>query len=450
MLTMFVIISWKYFGFHMILMLAGLQGIPRELEEAALIDGADTRQAFRYVTLPLLGPDDPRLGLPVDHRRAPAVRHGLGHDRRRPAQRLEHDGDLRCSRPGSSAPRWATAAALAVILFLFSLVVALRTSGSCCGATPRARSPRTVADPMATTTGTSVSAAADARRRTGLRVARPSLLGIVAYVVLRRRRRGDPRSRSATRSSAVSRPTASWRPTPARSCPTRGSSRTTTDVLVGKSAPTFWGEFGNSLVIAVISVTIAVVFASMAAFVFARMQFRGREALFTLFVFGLLFPTAVAILPLFILVRQLGLSGNPLGVALPQAAFALPLTIVILRPFFRSIPAELEDAARIDGCSSFGFFWRVLLPLGPARAGDGQRARRRRRPGTPSCCRWSCSTARTSGRCRWALRTSRPSTRPTRRASSPSPWSAIIPAIIFYAIAERQLVGGLTSGAVKG
>ena len=56
MLTLFVIISWKYFGFHMILMLAGLQGIPRELNEAALIDGADRRQAFRFVTLPLLGP----------------------------------------------------------------------------------------------------------------------------------------------------------------------------------------------------------------------------------------------------------------------------------------------------------------------------------------------------------------------------------------------------------
>ncbi len=56
MITLFVIISWKYFGFHMILMLAGLQGIPRELEEAALIDGADRRQSFRYVTLPLLGP----------------------------------------------------------------------------------------------------------------------------------------------------------------------------------------------------------------------------------------------------------------------------------------------------------------------------------------------------------------------------------------------------------
>jgi raffinose/stachyose/melibiose transport system permease protein len=56
MFTLFVIVSWKYFGFHMILMLAGLQGIPRELQEAALIDGANPRQAFRYVTLPLLGP----------------------------------------------------------------------------------------------------------------------------------------------------------------------------------------------------------------------------------------------------------------------------------------------------------------------------------------------------------------------------------------------------------
>ena len=99
--------------------------------------------------------------------------------------------------------------------------------------------------------------------------------------------------------------------------------------------------------------------------------------MYTLFVFGLLFPTAVAILPLYILIRQLGLSGNLLGVALPQAAFGLPLSIVILRPFFRSIPVELEDAARIDGCGSFGFFWRVLLPLVAAGPRDRQRARDR-------------------------------------------------------------------------
>ena len=74
--------------------------------------------------------------------------------------------------------------------------------------------------------------------------------------------------------------------------------------------------------------------AALAAFVFARFAFPGREVLYAVFTLGLLFPVAVAILPIFIMVRNLGLLDNPLGVALPQAAFGLPLTIVILRPFF--------------------------------------------------------------------------------------------------------------------
>ena len=132
---------------------------------------------------------------------------------------------------------------------------------------------------------------------------------------------------------------------------------------LGRERPAFWGELFNSVLVAIVAVGVTVGCASAAAFVFARIRFRGREAMYTLFVFGLLFPTAVAILPLYILIRQVGLSGSLLGVALPQAAFGLPLSIVILRPFFRSIPIELEDAARMDGCGSFGFFWRVLLPL---------------------------------------------------------------------------------------
>ena len=70
---------------------------------------------------------------------------------------------------------------------------------------------------------------------------------------------------------------------------------------------------------------------AMAAFVFARFAFRGREFLFTLFAIGLMFPFAVAILPLFVLLRGMGLLDNPLGVILPQAAFGLPITIIILR-----------------------------------------------------------------------------------------------------------------------
>jgi raffinose/stachyose/melibiose transport system permease protein len=222
-----------------------------------------------------------------------------------------------------------------------------------------------------------------------------------------------------------------------------------TDVLFGANAAVFWREAANSLIVATIAVTLTVGLASLAAFAFARFVFRGREATYTLFVFGLLFPSAVAILPLYILVRQLGLSGNLLGVALPQAAFALPLTIIILRPFFRSIPVELEDAARIDGCSSFGFFWRVLLPLArPALATVSVLA---------IVTTWNAfllPLILLNGADQWTL--------PLGVMNFSTEYSsdearvlaftvvALIPAVVFYAFAERQLVGGLTSGAVKG
>jgi ABC-type sugar transport system, permease component len=222
-----------------------------------------------------------------------------------------------------------------------------------------------------------------------------------------------------------------------------------TDVLFGENAAAFWREAANSLIIAAVAVTATVGLASLAAFVFARMVFRGREAIYTLFVFGLLFPSAVAILPLYILVRQLGLSGNLLGVALPQAAFALPLTIIILRPFFRSIPLELEDAAKIDGCSSFGFFWRVLLPLArPALATVSVLA---------IVSTWNAfllPLILLNGEDQWTL--------PLGVMNFAGQYSAdqarilaftvvaIAPAVVFYIAAERQIVGGLTSGAVKG
>ncbi len=222
-----------------------------------------------------------------------------------------------------------------------------------------------------------------------------------------------------------------------------------TDVLFGQNAATFWQEMANSLIIAVVAVGLTVGLASLAAFVFARMVFPGREAMYLLFVFGLLFPSAVAILPLYILVRDIGLSGNLLGVALPQAAFALPLSIVILRPFFRSIPTELEDAARIDGCGSFGFFWRVLLPLArPALATVSVLA---------IVTTWNAfllPLILLNGADQWTL--------PLGVMNFSTEYSsdqarvlaftvvALIPAVVFYAFAERQLVGGLTQGAVKG
>lgn len=128
--------------------------------------------------------------------------------------------------------------------------------------------------------------------------------------------------------------------------------------------PDFWRYALNSAVIAAITTVVTVMLGVMAAYPLARYRFRFREPLFMVFVLGLLFPLAVAIIPLFILVtRDLGLGNTWWGVALPQAAFALPMTVVILRPFLAALPQELEDAALIDGASRVGVFWRIALPL---------------------------------------------------------------------------------------
>jgi raffinose/stachyose/melibiose transport system permease protein len=125
----------------------------------------------------------------------------------------------------------------------------------------------------------------------------------------------------------------------------------------------FWQAVYNSMVIAVIATGLAVALGSMAAFALSRYTFRGREGLFLLFVAGLLFPLNTAALPLFLQLQQLGLNDNLFGVALPEAAFSLPVTIVIMRPFMRSIPGELEDAAIVDGATRIRFFLRILVPL---------------------------------------------------------------------------------------
>ncbi|MFD0466988.1 carbohydrate ABC transporter permease [Nonomuraea thailandensis] len=192
-----------------------------------------------------------------------------------------------------------------------------------------------------------------------------------------------------------------------------------TDVLASGS---FWRQVWNSTFIAVVTTVVTVALSALAAFVFARFAFRGRELYFTLFTAGLMFPFAVAILPIFVLLRTFGLLDNPLGVILTQAAFGLPLTIIILRGFFRSIPGEIEEAATIDGCSPFGFFWRILLPMArPAIATVSVLAIVG--AGTTSCSRWWCSARRRAGRCRWASSSSRASTPPTPPASWPiSSW----------------------------
>jgi raffinose/stachyose/melibiose transport system permease protein len=211
----------------------------------------------------------------------------------------------------------------------------------------------------------------------------------------------------------------------------------------------FWRPLGNSIMIALVS-TLLVVFASaMAAFIFARYAFRGRELLFTLFTIGLMFPFAVAILPLYILLRELGLLDNPLGVILPQAAFGLPVTITILRGFFRTIPADIEEAALLDGCTPLGFFWHVLLPMArPALATVSVLAVVAswnnfllplvvfNDPGW-----WTLPLGVTQFQGQYAADVARILAYVVL---------AMLPALALYAVAERQLIGGLTAGATKG
>ena len=125
----------------------------------------------------------------------------------------------------------------------------------------------------------------------------------------------------------------------------------------------FWRYTRNSTVIALITTALVVICGVMAAYPLARYKFKGREGIYTIFVAGLLFPATVGVIPLFILIRDLNLSNTWWGIALPQAAYALPLTVVILRPFLQAIPNELEEASQLDGASRLGFFWRILLPL---------------------------------------------------------------------------------------
>lgn len=125
----------------------------------------------------------------------------------------------------------------------------------------------------------------------------------------------------------------------------------------------FWGSVFSSSVIGIGTTLGVVVLGVMAAFVLARYDFKGRRGLYLFFAAGLMFPVTVAALPLSILLRDIGLHGTFIGLIIPQVAFALPVTIVILVPFLRAIPSELEEAAAIDGTSRIGFFWRILLPL---------------------------------------------------------------------------------------
>jgi raffinose/stachyose/melibiose transport system permease protein len=215
------------------------------------------------------------------------------------------------------------------------------------------------------------------------------------------------------------------------------------------SMPIFWSMLRNSLLVMLAATAGVVIICSMTAFVFSRMKFRGQNLLFNFFTLGLMFPITIAILPVYLIVRQIGLTNNLWGVILVQTSFQLSICIAILRSFFKSVPYELQDAAYIDGCNAFGFFWRILLPLSRPALGavasitmvtswndllvplvliDKEKL-------------WTLPLGTMQFQGQYGMDLALIAAFVTLSA---------VPAVIFYLFAERQIISGLTAGALKG
>lgn len=211
---------------------------------------------------------------------------------------------------------------------------------------------------------------------------------------------------------------------------------------------TFWTQFGNSAIVGIATTIGTVGLGVMASYVIARYSFRGRGALYALFAAGLMFPVTAAITPLYLLIKGMGLLNSLAGVIIPQIAFALPTTIIILVPFLRAIPAEIEEAAIVDGCSRLSFFFRMMIPLSlPGVLTTGILA---------FVASWNAYLLPL-----FILNDISQFTLPLGVQQFSSQYSvdtamvlaftslSMIPALLFFTIFERRIVGGLT-GAVKG
>lgn len=119
----------------------------------------------------------------------------------------------------------------------------------------------------------------------------------------------------------------------------------------------------NSILIAALTIGIVLVCSMAAGIALSKIDFKGNRTLFNFFLMGMLFPFTVAILPLYLQLRVLGLLGTRAGVILAEAAFNLPLSIFIFTGFFREIPRELQDACAIDGGGLLTFAAKVIVPL---------------------------------------------------------------------------------------
>jgi raffinose/stachyose/melibiose transport system permease protein len=211
----------------------------------------------------------------------------------------------------------------------------------------------------------------------------------------------------------------------------------------------FWQMLWNSAVIATFTVVLTLLVSSLAAYTLAHLRFAGRKWIANYLTLGLTFPFATAVLPVFIRVRDLGLLDTYWGVILPQVAFNLSFSIVLLRGFFAELPKELFEAAIMDGCSYPRIFWRITLPLSrPILATVGVLAL----VGSWNNFLLPLVTINDDAVYPWPLGIMQ------YQGQYSTDWGKVlafvtltmIPAITLYLLAQKQIIAGLTSGAVKG
>ena len=205
----------------------------------------------------------------------------------------------------------------------------------------------------------------------------------------------------------------------------------------------------NSLFIACATVILSVLISSMAAFALAHIRFFGSKFLMSFFVLGLLFPAGTAVLPLFIKLRDLGLLDSHWGIIIAQVAFSLAFSIVLFHNFFKRLPGELIDAARMDNCGYLKIYWYITLPLSlPIIATVGVF----NFVGSWNSFLLPLIVLNTDSNYTWPLGIMQ------FQGQYGSDWPkilayltlTIIPAIGFFHLAQRYIISGLTGGAVKG
>ena len=133
-----------------------------------------------------------------------------------------------------------------------------------------------------------------------------------------------------------------------------------TDALNKGNIP-LW--FGNSIIVTIVSLIVSTIVSALAAYAIARFRFTGRALYFNSMIALMVIPPAVLILPLFVLMVNIGLINTIPSVIIIYSGLLIPFSVYLLVSFFRSLPPELFDAAAIDGCSNLDTFWRITLPL---------------------------------------------------------------------------------------